>query len=394
MPKVEALTNILKTYEMNQEPSRRTWPTIGRIMLKAALLFGLLNVLFAGLRPLPTLGALSLYNTLWPGRERLPYGENQAEAYNLSLNNIPAMFASHTISQPKAEAEFRVILLGDSGIWGWFLENEETVAGQLNGMGLVTGDGRTLKFYNLGYPIMSISKDLLLLEEALKYKPDLIIWPVTLESFALEKQLDHPILQNNPERMRPLIETYHLQLDPDDPRFVEPNFWQNSIVGQRRALADLLRLQQLGLAWGATGVDQAIPAEIPLRQSDFEADEGWQNFSEPITLTAVDLAFDSLAAGVQMAGEVPVLIVNEPIFVSDGRNSHLRYNLWYPRWAYDQYRVLLADIAAENEWQTLDLWDTIPPAEFSDTPVHLTPAGTAVFAAELEKWITDVISDP
>jgi hypothetical protein len=70
------------------------------------------------------------------------------------------------------------------------------------------------------------------------------------------------------------------------------------------------------------------------------------------------------------------LIVNEPIFISSGANSDLRYNSWYPRWAYDQYRALLAQEARANGWQYLDLWDSIDPAEFTDSPVHLTAVGT------------------
>jgi hypothetical protein len=59
-----------------------------------------------------------------------------------------------------------------------------------------------------------------------------------------------------------------LNLDPSDPRFVAPDFLGKTIVGQRRNLADWLRLQALGFSWAATGIDQAIPAEIKLRQSD------------------------------------------------------------------------------------------------------------------------------
>ena len=354
-----------------------------RIIIKATILFVLLNLLFAAIRPLPFLGSLSLYNSIFPGRERLPYGENPAESYNLSLNNLPAMFASHTISQPKAEDEFRVILLGDSGIWGWFLKNEDTLANQLNGMGIETADGKQIKVYNLGYPIMSLSKDVLILSEAMKYDPDLIIWPVTLESFVPEKQLIHPILQNNPEQMRQLITEYDLNIDPNDPRFVDPTFLENSIVGQRRSLADLLRLQQVGFSWAATGVDQAIPAEITLRKSNFDEDISWQSYDEPTTLTADDLAFDAFHAGIAIAGDTPVLLINEPIFISDGENSDLHYNAWYPRWVYDQYRDLLSQEATTNNWQLLDLWDAIPLTEFTDSPVHLTPSGSKLFTQQL-----------
>lgn len=366
------------------------WPTLGRIALKALLLFALVNAAFALTRPLDALGRLSLYNALFPGRARLPYGEAPAEDYNLTLNNLPAMFAAHELARPKAADEFRVLLLGDSGTWGWFLRPEETLAGQLNALGLRAADGRRVVVYNLGYPVMSLTKDLLLLDAALASEADLVLWPVTLQSFARGRQLDHPLLQENPDRVRDLIAAYDLALDPFDARFVIRTRLDETVVARRRDLAGLLRLQALGLAWAATGIDQAIPADIPLRQSDLDADESWLDVSGPRPLTDDDLTFDVLRAGVARAGGVPVVIINEPIYISDGANSDVRYNSFYPRWAYDQYRALLAERAAAEGWRWLDLWDAIPPDEFSDTPVHLTPEGTRLLAEELELQITQI----
>ena len=68
------------------------------------------------------------------------------------------------------------------------------------------------------------------------------------------------------------------------------------------------------------------------------------------------------------------------MFISDGQNSDLRYNSFYPRWAYDQFRPLLNDKATTNNWHYLDSWDSIAPAEFTDTPVHLTPEGMVQLA--------------
>jgi lysophospholipase L1-like esterase len=394
--------------------SPATWGFALRVIIKAGIMLALCNAVYAIFAPIEALGGVSLYNTLLPGRERLPYGENFEQSYSLSLNNIPAMFASHVISRPKGEGEFRVVLIGDSGVWGWFLANEDTLAGQLNdphprqlpitwrgdfkaarahgGATLQVAEfsplstseakwgGDGVKTYNLAYPIMSLTKDLLLLDEAMRHQPDMIVWLVTLESFPREKQLFPPLAQHNAARVRNLINAHDLQLDPADARLIEPNFFERTVFGQRRDLADWLRLQLYGFSWAATGIDQYIPDEIPLRQSDFEADESWQDFDAPVTLTRDDLAVEVLAAGVERAGDVPVLIVNEPIFISSGANSDLRYNSWYPRWAYDQYRALLAQEARANGWQYLDLWDSINPAEFTDSPVHLTATGTRALA--------------
>jgi lysophospholipase L1-like esterase len=372
------------------QSSSVTWRIIARVLIKAAILLALCNVLFALLKPIDALGTVSLYNVVLPGRERLPYGEDSARSYNLSLFSLPAMFSSHVVAQPKAADEFRVIVIGDSGAWGWLLKNEDTLAAQLTALGLTTPDGRRVVAYNLGYPILALTKDLLILDEALKHQPDLIVWPITLDSLPREKQLFSPLVQHNADRVRRLIEHYDLKLDRTDPRLIDRSFWDETLIGRRRDLADWLRLQTYGFSWAATGVDQYIPDQIKLRQSDFEADASWQSFNEPATLTEDELAFDALAAGVSLAGNVPVLIVNEPMFISAGRNSDLRYNAFYPRWAYDQYRALLDEQAQRHGWHYLDVWNAIAPDEFTDTPVHLTPQGARQFAALLAPALMNV----
>lgn len=376
---------------------KHTWGFILRVVMKALGLLVALNVLFAVTNPLPTLGKLTIYNWLVDGRARLPYGENPAESYNLSLNNLNAMFASHELARDKADDEFRVILVGDSATWGFLLKPEDTLAGQINRGGYQTADGRRVVAYNVGYPTMSLLKDVLMLDKALAYEPDMVVWLVTLESFPRDRQLDSPPAANNPDTIRDLIERYDLQIDPDDERFVEYDFWDNTIYGQRRALADLINLQRYGVMWETTGIDQAYPETYQLRTSDFEADESWHEFDGPEDYAADYLTWDVLEAGIQRVaemGDVPLLVVNEPIFISDGVNSDLRYNLWYPRWLYDRYRADLSERAAAENWHYLDVWDAVAPEEFTDSPVHLTPEGMRVLSRLVGEGIVEIGSSP
>lgn len=364
-----------------------TWHSLIRIVLKAALLFIGANILFAVLQPLPVLGRLTVYNWLVPGRERLPYGD-RPESYNLSLNSLEAMFASHAVSQPKSADEFRVLVMGDSSVWGILLRPDETLTGYLNAAALTAPDGRKLRFYNLGYPMMSLTKDVMLLDYARRFQPDMIVWMVTLESFPLEKQLEPPPVQNNAESMKALIQQYGLNLDLNDSRFVQPNFMADTLIGQRRALADWLRLQLYGFSWATTGIDQVYGDYTP-RSNDFEADDSWYGYKPENFESA--LQFDVLAAGHALAGDVPLLLINEPIFIADGQNSDIRYNFWYPQWAYDAYRDLLAEQAKTNAWRFVDLWNIIAPAEFTDSPVHVTPAGSQQLSQHVAEAVLELI---
>jgi hypothetical protein len=164
-----------------------------------------------------------------------------------------------------------------------------------------------------------------------------------------------------------------------------PSLFERSFFGQRRLVADWWRLQAFGAAWAATGVDQIYPEYTP-RRSDFAPDVSWKAFRAPADLTSA-LAFDVVAAAHALLGDVPLLLVNQPIFVADGQNSEIRYNTWYPRWAFDQFRQVYAQQAAASGWRILDLWDVVEPDRFTDSPVHLDAVGARRLAHVLAPWL-------
>lgn len=341
-----------------------------RIAIKTAVLFGFLNAVFALFNLYPSFAKLSAYNSIVPGRLRFPYGEDPDRSYNLTINQVDAMLAAHEIDGgTKDPQEYRVIIIGDSSTWGFLLHPHETVAARISDGFHVLPDGRRIRAYNFGFPTMSLLKDLVFLKQSLRFEPDLILWLFTLESFPLEGQLDSPLVQYNPDIVRELIAGYDLELDPMDARFVEQDFWARTIVSRRKDLADLVRLQLYGAIWSSTAVDRHIPETYNRVMEDLPADErfhGWY----PGELTRDQLAFDILAGGIRAAGEIPVVLVNEPVYISSGRNSDIRYNFYYPRWAYDDFRTWLRIAAEEEGWEYLDLWQTIQPDAFTDSAIH------------------------
>jgi hypothetical protein len=348
------------------------------VLLKALLLLVIFNLLLAFLPRISDKDQLSLYNNLVPGRQRFPFGEAPQQAYNFSLYDLDAMFSSHEVSALSGNKdELRVFLLGDSSVWGTLLQPEETLAGRLNAAEL-SCSGQLVHFYNLGYPTISLTKDLMVLERAMRYQPDQIIWLTTLEAFPIEKQLASPLAKNNPERILPLAEQYNLPLEVTA---LEEDLWSRTLWGQRRKLADWLRLQVYGVMWAATGIDQFYDDYEPAAW-DLEPDQNYYDFTPP-NLGNEHLLWQSLPAALDLAGETPLWIINEPIMISTGENSDLRYNFFYPRWAYDQYRTELADRTQRLSIPYIDAWDWIDPREFTNSAIHLTPAGQKEFAERL-----------
>ena len=357
------------------------------VVLKGLALFLVLDLAVVGIN-LAGLGKASLYNSLLPGRLRFPFGEDSAQSYNLSLFNLDAMFASHIIAaEQKPAGEYRVIVIGDSSTWGILLRPEQTLAGQLDAAGLRLC-GKTVRVYNLGYPTISLTKDLMVLEYAMRYQPDLIIWPLTLEAFPIDKQLSSPIVSNNPVLLDGLIARYQLPFSPKDPALVRPNFWDHTLIGQRRPLADLFRLQMYGVLWGATGIDQSYPTDYEHAQLDYDTDTSFHGMQPP-ALDEAKLAFSVLEAGYHAAGKTPVILINEPMLISSGKNSDLRYNFFYPRWAYDEWRQMMTQRATQRDWNYLDLWNLVPADQFTNSAIHLTPAGETILTEPVEQSLLE-----
>jgi hypothetical protein len=366
--------------------------SLWRVLLKTLILLLITNFAFSALS-LDGLGWVSIYNALVPGRERFPFGESPAQSYNLSLYNFNAHFASHVINgREKRADELRVVVLGDSSTWGTLLCPEETLVGQLNARGLTAPDGREMVFYNLGYPTLSLTKDLLFLEKALDYQPDLVVWLVTLESFPRDGQFDSPLLANNGKRIQRINAESDLGLEIAPADFPAENVWDRTLIGRRRDLADLYRLQVYGVMWWATGIDQSYPGDFKPAARDLESDgffHGWEEGE----MIEEELAFDVIEAGYRLAGEIPILLVNEPILVSGGENSDIRYNFYYPRWAYDQYREMMQQRAEDRGWNYVDAWDMVPGGEFTNTAIHTTPYGVELLADGLESVLRNINSD-
>jgi len=365
---------------------------VRNVLIKGFVLFLILNFAVGFIPPRSSSGKLSLYNVVFPGRTRLPFGENPTEAYNLSLYDLEVMFSSHEInSSEKSSDEFRIILIGDSATWGTLLQPEDTLSGMINRDDLTTSDGRIVRAYNLAYPSMSFTKDLMVLEKALIYDPDLILWPVTLESFPKSVQINTPLVSNNPERVIPLIKQYDLPLDEQLSDFQQKSLWDQTLIGRRRAILDVIQLQMYGVLWAATGIDQTYPDDYTPALRDFEVDaDGFKHWAPP-NLPVEELSWELLDAGADLAGDVPVLVINEPILISKGENSDIRYNFFYPRWAFDQYRQSLSTQAEESKWTYVDLWDIVPGEEFTNSALHLTPDGMKQFYQALKPSLMQMI---
>jgi hypothetical protein len=375
------------------EKASYNWRFVRNVVLKAAVLFITLNVLYVALEPLPWLSRISFYNSVVPGRERLPFSQNPDDAYSVSVQRIEGMVAAHTINNADPDA-YNVVFIGDSSVWGWLLEPDETLTACLNMDDLQTSDGRVIVAHNLGYPVLSAFKDFMLLDYALqRYDVDAVVWLTSLQSVFTFEQLRHPITDNNPDRARTLFHDYDLMLDADGIA-TDGSLVEQSIVGQRRELADLVRHQLYGVAWSLTQIDHTNPLFYEARAENLLANEDILSEAGVVIDGPLQdfIALDVLDAGIAHADDAnaDVLLVNQPIFRAEGNASDIRYNNYYPRALYDRYRELMQTRASEQGWTYADLWDALPNDVFTDSPFHYTADGACQFADILAPRIIEL----
>lgn len=358
-----------------------------RVLVKALSLFVIINIVYALINPQGT--KVSGYNVVFPGRTRLPFGIS-GDPYTVTVDYVDAMFASHLIAALKDPKEYRVALIGDSSIWGENLGAYEVISEQWNQLEFQCGE-KVIRAYNLGYPHPSIVKDLVIIEKATEYETDLIIWFVTLNT--LFSQRINPFLVANRERAAMVLDAYDISF-LGSKKLVEDksSFFDRTIIGRRSALARQFKLQMLGIIWTATGADTNTSA--PDDRPDFNVDEDprYRGLQPPDQIQDL-LQLNALTAGVNIAGSIPVLIVNEPIFSVDETVSRVRYNLVYPRWAYDQYREALAAKAQIAGWNYLDLWNAVSPEYFSDAGLHLSLQGERQLIQQVNPALQSIACD-
>jgi len=360
-----------------------------RLGIKAILIFVLANLAFAYFDP--PVGKLSLYNLLLPGRLRFPYvrrDEDFLRVHSISVfENFDAMFSSIEVGNIAKiqNNEYRVLFLGDSSMWGFDLAAQDTLVGQINRLNLQTCNGRVLRAYNLGYPLPVGVRDVLLLDKAREYHPNLFVWFVTMDTF-IDKNVNADFLTTHPDETIKLVGTYGLKFDISNIQPSSP--WNKTIVGRRLELKKMILLQVDGLGWSATGVDYYVWRKGPASQgislsvaaSPNVAGEAAMSDKNKIKLLN-SFVFPLLHAAQSEAGKTPLLIVNEPdqmLSGSDARDPGQVYALW----AYNIYRNGLAEWLKSGNYDYVDLGGSLTGGDFV-SEFHRTAAGEQKLAQKI-----------
>lgn len=356
-----------------------------RVLVKALIILTVANVvlLATGFNPVCALIRLNTFDLLGRERARLAYPGD----FTTGQLPVGALLAAHRIGEAKPAGEYRVVLLGDESIAGWGVPDGDTLADELNELNL-RKLGQRVVVYNLAYPQPSALRDLVILDAALAYEPDLIVWfvtPATLNNAPTPEEVNPAFYEVNAGRLAVLADEY-----PD-----LAGGWMRAhgllAPGADAPRTTALRDPHLLPVWLRS-------LSYPFRQSHVvEVPE--QADREPVPHYTMQHAgfhsmpgsvWDVLRAGCRAAdaGGAELLVVNQPVADSAEQGSVAGYNQRYERELYEHYREALVWFTDYYGLWYVDLWDAVPAGRFTGAPTHLDSLGHKMLAARLQSVLT------
>lgn len=334
-----------------------------RALIKALFLFVVFNLVYGVVQPARNGLFPSLYNIVFPGRERFQKGY-EFDPYRL-LND-------HIISQATADT-YNIVMLGSSEIWGSRSTPTESIPTYLDKVGMVAADGRPVRVYNLAYPFPYAFKDLVVLEAAVEKQipMDLVI----LSTFDVTLSMQwapHVVSSANLALETSVIKHYGLPAKYFDPEStnrddIGPVFvpeWQD-----RDALSAWASMQMRGLLWSFTG-DDADEMTITLRNIP----PALKKYFPPLTLARVSPENTMLKAFAQFQRErgIPVIILDAPVPVESNE---------FAPWLHEQTQAVGLPL--------IECWNVFPELSRFEDYLHITLETHDLYAHILAQHLSD-----
>ncbi len=297
--------------------------------------------------------------------------------------------------EPKQPDETRIFAIGNSAIYGFPWPSD------LSSIGFVNEAFAKQKvpahLFNLGLMFTYQTKEAMVLAEALRYKPDFIVYGVTLDDLAHLAPYPYLPVATFFDANSRLVD----RLASDPPATFEEPFrlYREAQAQDVRPIASWIEFREMG-TFVRLAVEQTAKAlrkkmfpeyreKIPrIRRGSrrYRCRSVLPSFREKYANWQEWSMLDVLAELRAETG-VEVLVVNWPV-AHQPRGAC--YNARYPTEAFNEYVDWIEAKASELELDFLDLHDLLAQREFVDS-VHPTVKGQRKVAQRLEAEILDLL---
>jgi hypothetical protein len=316
-----------------------------------------------------------------------------------NLFDISLILRQHEICRrPEQHPEEGAIwLFGNSSVFGLHVPAGETFAGILN-QGW-DAQSTPLHMYNLAFVFPYQFKDALILEGSLEYKPDLIVygitlfdfihlaplrWPDTLSQFFIANDAGIDRLDDaGAAGLDDLVDIYRER--PERQSKLRQQWMRLRELGSFLRLAARQNAPGLISRWFLSPEDGPVPLPphekkaLLRRKTDYDCQKVVDDFNSFFGEQWTSWNILAYLEQVQRESGVDVVVFNVPI---QHNPSGECYNGRYPSEAYAAYRLWIREETKSLDLAFWDLHDLLPRAEFDDS-IHPTELGHRRMAKEL-----------
>jgi hypothetical protein len=343
-------------------------------------------------------GAVSSFGLCLP--PAIDRGERLQEVDSMRLAHLALALRQHAVCRSPGEADGpRIFLVGNSTVLGHPLPFQQTFAAELSRRFAPS----QARIFNLGSLFTYQLKNAVVLDAALRYRPDVVIWGIALNDFNHHAPMVWPdgmvaFFAVNSARVRALaanplaglaepLARYAAHFEEQPPK---PAAWLLlRSIGNYAQLAvahgsrELLEQRLLDPADLAPPTIDPVHTPFLVRPDRYSCAKVEAEFARQYTGWP---SWNSLAWLEQLARKraIRVLVVNLPVVHQPiGRC----YNAHYPTAAFREYLDWLVRETRARDLAYLDLHDLLPASEFLDS-LHPSAAGHQRVADALVPTIT------
>ena len=352
--------------------SSSTWRS--RLAVAAALA-GLGVVALAGLRAVASARPWPCLPPVFDGGQRLhPLPSPRVHWLELLLRQHELCWGA-----PAGPDEQRVVLIGSSAVYGFPNPVEDTFGGQLNRH--FAQAGVPARLYNLAFVNPSQVRDALIIHDALPYRPDVILYPMTLAEFQHMAPVPFQTIIDFFESNRASVASLAAEEPPglEEPlgrwqAWLEKRPWNPAPVAALRASGAFLRVAAGANAqWVVERLHSRHPfteARKRVHQTDYKCEDirarvgtNFRNWQAWNVLAYLQHLRETTG--------IEVLIVAWPVVYEPVEDC---YDSRFTKAAVEEYTAWLAEETRTRNLPYLDLHAFLPPDGFVDS-IHLGPDG-------------------
>jgi hypothetical protein len=294
-------------------------------------------------------------------------------------------------------ADARLILLGSSAVFGFPLPVEQSFGALLNDH--FRRDGIPARLFNLCSVFPYQLRDAVILHEALRYDPDIIVYPMTLSEFAHMAPVLFPpqlveffdrnrralgeVVAERPAGLEDAFDHYRPMLELGTP----PTLYER--------LREVGAFARISAAEHARFLARRLDPSLPLKPLGKTLTTRQTKYDCAVTKQKAELDFDDWKswsilehlAELRSRRGVEVLVVHWPIAHEPVGDC---YNVRYPNDAERDFAAWMRVETQRLGLEYLDLHDFLPAEEFLDS-LHVSPEGHRKIAARMAEVLDPIV---